>query len=221
MAGMGGILAEAGRGDEGQKNIEDALAIAQEIKNDSVASLALNWLGDVYFYKGDFKGATQQYERALQTATRAANRERILLSKINLAKTDVQEGHPQAAMATLKKLGDDADSLGLKTLSVECAVYMGQAMTEKKDAKGAQAALDRALARAEKLDLRVLQAKTHYWMGASQVQAGNGKLATPHFREVVRILEAISKEDGSARVLERADLQPIYRESQKNFQGVN
>ena len=221
MAGMGGILAEAGRGDEGQKNIEDALAIAQEIKNDSVASLALNWLGNVYFYKGDFKGATQQYQRALQTATRAANRERILLSKINLAKTDVQEGHPQAAVATLKKLGDDADSLGLKTLSVECAVYMGQAMTEKKDAKGAQAALDRALARAEKLDLRVLQAKTHYWMGASQVQAGNGKLATPHFREVVRILEAISKEDGSARVLERADLQPIYRESLKGYQGGN
>ncbi len=220
MAGMGGILAEAGRGDEGQKNIEDALAMAQEIKNDSVASLALNWLGDVYFYKSDFKGASQQYQRALQTATRAANRERILLSKVNLAKTDVQEGHPQAAGA-LKKLGEDADSLGLKALSVECAVYLGQALVEKKDAKGAQAELDRALARAEKLDLRVLQAKTHYWIAASLVQGGNDKLATPHFREVVGILEAISKEDGSARVLERADLQPVYRESRKGFQGVN
>src|SRR5262249_24376569 len=33
MSGLGGILAEAGRGDEGQKNIEDGLAIAQDIKN--------------------------------------------------------------------------------------------------------------------------------------------------------------------------------------------
>ena len=92
---------------------------------------------------------------------------------------------------------------------------------QKKDGNGAQQELDRALARAEKLDLRVLQAKAHYWMGAGLTQAGNAKLATPHFREVVRILEDISKEDGSARVLERSDLQPIYAESRKNFQGGN
>jgi len=220
MAGLGGILAEAGRGDEGQKSIEDALGIAQEIKNDSVASLALNWMGDVYFYKGDYNGAQQQYQRALQTATKAGNRERILLSKIDLAKVDVKQGRP-AAIAALKKLSQDADTLGLKALSVECSVYMGEAMVQHKDAKAAQPELDRALARAEKLGLRVLQAKTHYWLAQSYVQTNNVKLATPHFREVVRILEGISKEDGSARILERADLQPIYRDSMKGFQGGN
>jgi hypothetical protein len=34
-------------------------------------------------------------------------------------------------------------------------------------------------------------------------------------------LEGISKEDGSAQLLQRADLQGIYRDSMKSFQGVN
>ena len=221
MSGLGGILAEAGRGDEGRKDIEDALSIAQEIKNDSVASLALNWLGEVSFYRGDYTGARQQFEHALQTATSAADRERILLSKVNLAKVDVEQRRSPAAISALKKLTQDTDSLGLKALSVECSIYMGEAEVQKKDAKGAEAELDRALDRAEKLGLRVLQAEAHYWLAQSMQQSGNGKQATPHFREVVRILEEISKEDGSAKVLERADLQPIYRESMKSFQGAN
>jgi hypothetical protein len=98
---------------------------------------------------------------------------------------------------------------------------MGEARVQKKDARGAEAELDRALARAEKLGLRVLQAETHYWIAQSLQQSGNAKQATPHFREVVSILEEISKEDGSAKVLERADLQPIYRDSLKLFQGGN
>ncbi len=220
MAGLGGILAEAGRGDEGQKNIEDALALAQEIKNDSVASLALNWLGDVYFYKGDYKAAEQQYARALQTATHAGNREQVLRSKVNLVKVDIEQGHSKSSVAALGKVNEDADSAGLRALSVECSAYLGRVLAEKKDGK-AQAELERALARAEKLDLRVLQAKVHYWIAGSLSQRGENKLATPHFREVERILEAISKEDGSAKILERADLQPIYRESRKEFQGGN
>ncbi|HTR67005.1 MAG TPA: tetratricopeptide repeat protein, partial [Terriglobales bacterium] len=197
----------------------DALGIAQEMKNDSLAALALNRLGDVPFYKGDYAAARQQYERALQSATKSADRERILLSKFNLARVDVMQGRTPAAVVAFKKLASDADSLGLKALSVECSVYLGQALVQKKDGKAAQAELDRALARAEKLGLRVLQARAHYWMAQALLLTGDAKLATPHFREVVRILEAISKEDGSARVLERADLQPIYRESLKQFQG--
>ena len=163
MAGLGGILAQAGRGDEAQKNVEDALNIAHEIKDDAVASLALNWLGDTYFYKGDYAAARQQYERALQTASHDANREQILLSEVGiLAKVDVKQGRQQAAISSLRKLSQDADSLGLQSLSVECSVYLAEAMVARRDFKNALKELDRALARAEKLGLRVLQAKAHY-----------------------------------------------------------
>jgi tetratricopeptide (TPR) repeat protein/predicted Ser/Thr protein kinase len=215
-SGWGDILAQAGRGDEGQKSIEEALAIAREIKNDGVGSQALNSLGDVAFYKGDHGAARQQYEKALQMATQASDRERTLVSKVDLAKVDVKQGKSQAAITALKKLGDDASSLGLKALSVDCSVYLGEALVGKKDFKGARAELDRALSRAEKLGLRTSQAKAHYFLALSMQGA---KEATPHYREVVRVLENISKEDGASRLLERADLGEMYRSSMKSFQG--
>jgi eukaryotic-like serine/threonine-protein kinase len=143
------------------------------------------------------------------------------LSKVNKAKTDVSQGHGPAAISALKKLEQDADTMGLKSLSVESSVYLGAAMTAAKDTRSAHQELDKALAKAEKLGLRVLQAKAHYFLASLLIQSGNAKEGTPHYREVVRILESISKEDGSARVLERADLQGMYRDSMKSFQGTN
>ncbi|HUK24869.1 MAG TPA: tetratricopeptide repeat protein [Terriglobales bacterium] len=218
--GLGGVLAAAGRGDEGQQNVQDALNIAHEIKSDYATSLALNWMGDIAFYRGDYKAARQQYDRALQTASAASDRERILISKANQAKVDVKQGRPQA-IASLKKLAQDSDTLGLKAISVECSVYLGEALVARKDVRAARPELEQALARAEKLGLRTLQAKAQYFLALSLQQLGDARGATAHYREVVRILEGISKENGSARVLERADLQDIYRASMKSFQGVN
>ena len=216
----GDLLAQVGRGDEGRQSIEDALNIAHQIKNDGATSMATNWMGDVSFYKGYFDVARQQYDHALQIATKASHREQILVSKVNKAKTDVIQGRG-SNIAPLKKLAQDADSLGLKAMSVECSVNLGAAMIEAKDYNGAHQQLDLSLARAEKLGLRILQAKAHYLLASLLVKSGQGKEATPHYREVVRILEGISKEDGSGRVLERADLQGVYRDSVKSFQGAN
>ena len=217
----GDLLAQVGRGDEGRQNIEDALNIAHQIKNDTAASMATNWMGDVNFYKGYFDAARQQYDHALQIATKASQREQILVSKVNKAKADVMQERGSNAIASLKKLAEEADSLGLKSASVECSVYLGAAMIEAKDYSGAHQQLDLSLARAEKLGLRLLQAKAHYLLASLLVKSGKGKEATPHYREVVRILESISKEDGAGRLLERADLQGAYRDSMKSFQGAN
>ena len=92
-------------------------------------------------------------------------------------------------------------------------------LTASKDYSGAQQSLDLALARSEKLGLRILEARAQYGLASLLVQSGKPKDATPHYREVVRILEGISREDNAGRILERADLQTIYRESTKAFQG--
>jgi serine/threonine protein kinase/tetratricopeptide (TPR) repeat protein len=215
----GDLLAQVGRGDEGRQSIEEALNIANQIKNDTAASMATNWIGDVSFYKGYFDAARQQYDRAFQIASKTSQREQILVSKVNKAKTDVIQGHGSNSVAALKKLAQDADSLGLKSVSVECSVNLSAAMIEAKDYNGARQQLDLSLARAEKLGLRILQAKTHYLLASLLVKTGKSKEATPHYREVVRILETISKEDGAGRLLERADLLGMYRESIKSFQG--
>jgi eukaryotic-like serine/threonine-protein kinase len=48
-------------------------------------------------------------------------------------------------------------------------------------------------------------------MGQALDKAGKSNQATPQYREAVRILESISKEDGASHVLERSDLKGIYQ----------
>jgi tetratricopeptide (TPR) repeat protein len=221
VGGWGDLLSQVGRADEGRASLDSALDIAHHVKDDVAVSLATNWIGDGYFYKGDYLAARQEYDRALDISSRTSNKEQILLSKVNRVKADLAVGRTVAVIPTLKKLAQDADALGLKSVSVECSIYLGQALILDKNYAGARQELELALARAEKLGLRVLQAKAHYYLASLLVQGGKKSEATPHYREVVRILEGISKEDNSSRVLERADLQTIYRDSMKAFQGAN
>lgn len=219
--GWGDLLGQVGRGDEGRTTLEDALNLAHQIKDEAAASSVLLWMGDGYLYKGDYNSARQQYDRALQIASKRSDRERALLSKVGKAKVDINDGHAQASIKSLRVLAQEADALGLKSLSVECSVELGSAMVATNDYKAAREELERALARAEKLGLLVLQAKAHYLLGSLLVRTGNNKEATPHYRDAVRILEGITKEDGAGRMLERVDIRGIYRESMKAFQGAN
>jgi hypothetical protein len=115
-----------------------------------------------------------------------------------------------------RKLVQDADKAGLKALSVECAVYLAQAEIAAKNNGAAAQELPLTLARAENLGLRVLQAKTEYLQGVLQAKSGKGSEAAIHYRQAVSILDSISKEEGSAKILERADLKSIYSDAQKN-----
>jgi eukaryotic-like serine/threonine-protein kinase len=215
----GDVLSAVGREDEGQKYIDDALKLATELKNDTVMAEALNALGDSYFYRGDYESARQQYDRALQTANKAALPEQIVISKLNLAKLDVTQGHSQGAVQVLKKLIQDADSMGLKAQSVEASVYLGQALLATRQVDAAKQELDTALGRSEKLGLRVEQARAQFLLGSASVLSGKPQEAVPHYRQAVGILESISREEGATRVLERADLKDLYRDASKSYQG--
>jgi tetratricopeptide (TPR) repeat protein/predicted Ser/Thr protein kinase/TolB-like protein len=221
VGGWGDLLSQVGRADEGRASLESALNIAHQIKDETAAALAINWIGDSYFYKGDYPAAKQQYALALAAASKTSDKEQILISKVNMAKAEVASGHGTAQIAALKKLGADADTLGLSSESVRCSLYLGHALLDSKNYGAARQQLDLTLARSEKLGLRVLEAKTQYLLASLLVQTGKASEATPHYRETVRILESIGKEENAAQVLERADLHAIYSESMKGFQGGN
>ena len=216
FGGWGHLLSQVGRGDEGRPYLDNALNIAHAVKDDAAAARVMNWIGDAFYYKGDYFVARQQYDKALAVALKTTDRETILSAKINKAKVEMVLAH---SSPVFKKLGEDADALGLKPLSVACSLHLGEMLTASKDYSSARQALDLALARAEKLGLRILEARAQYGLASLLVQSGKASEATPHYREVVRILEGISREDNAGRILERADLQSIYRESTKSFQG--
>ena len=221
VGGWGDLLSQVGRGDEARASLESALSTAHQIKDDASVALATNWTGDSYYYKGDNAAARTQYEEAFEISSKASNQEAALISKVNRAKVELAAGHDASVIPVLKKLAEDADSRGMKAVSVECSVYLGEALIAQKNYPAARQELDLALARSEKLGLRVLEAKAQYQIAALLTQSGKASEATPHYREVVRILEGISKEDNSTRVLERADLQGMYRASMKSFQGAS
>jgi serine/threonine protein kinase/tetratricopeptide (TPR) repeat protein len=213
LSGYGGALAEAGRWEEAQKILNEALSLARELKSQPFVAQTLNFQGDSAFYRGDFKSAQTLYGQALQAASRTKDREKVLVSKVGLAKVAMrEEGRSQEAISSLKALGQDADTLGLKYLSVECSVDLGEALVNNRDYSRARRELEPALGKAEKLGLRTLLAKDHYLLATALRATGNGTEATPHYREALRSLDEIRKEAGAERVIERADLKAIYAE---------
>jgi len=213
LGSYGGALAEAGRWEEGQKTLDEALSLARELKSQPRVAQTLNFQGDSAFYRGDFKSAQTLYGQALQAASHTKDRDQVQASKIGLAKVAMREGRSREAISSLKALAQEADSLGLKYLSVECSVDLGEALVNNKDYSRARQELEPALGKAEKLGLRTLLAKDHYLLATALRATGNGTEATPHYREALRLLDEIRKEAGAEKVIERADLKPIYAES--------
>jgi len=215
----GNALSEVGRWDEGQKSLGDAVKLAIEVKNDTVLAQVLDQLGDSYFYRGDYSIARQQYEKALQVATKSKSRILLANSRFNLAKLDVVQGRSTSAIPVLKKQVEEFDSLGLKAGSVQSSIYLAEALLATKKPAEAQQELDRTIKLAEKLGLLVEQACAHYLMGQALDKLGRSNQATPQYREAVSILESLSREDGASHILERSDLKDIYITA-KSSQGA-
>jgi tetratricopeptide (TPR) repeat protein/predicted Ser/Thr protein kinase len=221
LGGYGGALAEAGRWEEAQKTLDEALNLARELKSQPMVAQTHDFQGDSAFYRGDFKSAQVFYRQALQAASRTNDRDKVLASKIGLAEVANQEGRSREAISSLKSLVQEADSLGLKYQSVECSVGLAEALVIAKDYSRARQQLEPALGKAEKLGLRTLLAKGHYLLATALRAAGNGTEATPHYREAVQLLDEIRKEAGAEKAIERADLKAIYAESIRWSQGAN
>lgn len=219
LSGYGGALADAGRSDEALKALGEALRLARQLKAQALVAQTLNFQGDVAFYQGDSKSARTLYQQALQAASQSKDREKVLESKIRLAKVGVREGHSREAIGSLKDLARKADSLGLKYLSVECSIDLAEAQVNTKDYSHAREALDRALNESEKLGLRTLLARTHYLLATVLRLTGNVPESSSHYGAALRYLDEIEKDTGSDAVLKRSDLNVIYTESNRWSQG--
>jgi eukaryotic-like serine/threonine-protein kinase len=219
VGGGGDLLAQVGRSQDGEASLEQALHIAQQIGNNWAAALAMNWMGDAAYYQGNYAAARDQYDRALATASKTQDKETILLSKVNRAKADLALGHAAQVIPQFKSFAQDADTLGLKALSVDCAVDLAQAEIAAKNSSAAQQQIGLTLARAENLGLRVLQAKTEYLQASLLAAGGKTSEAVIHYRQVVTILDTIRREDNSAKIIDRADLKDLYGVAQKAVQA--
>jgi tetratricopeptide (TPR) repeat protein/predicted Ser/Thr protein kinase len=206
-------LAQAGRADESAKSLEQAQSMARDLKNAAVQSDLLSTQGDVHFYRGDLKTAKSAYEQALRAASQAKARDKMLVSKLDLAEVAIAEGRSQAAISDLRSIIQQADGQNLKYLSLKGSVDLAEAMINTKDYSHARQALERDLGRSEKLGLRLETAIIHYLLGNAIRLGGNPAEAAGQYQQALRMLDDMRKEPGAEHLFDRADLHAIYTEA--------
>jgi tetratricopeptide (TPR) repeat protein len=213
LGGYGEALILAGRGDEAKSFLDEALRLSRELKNDGMVAQTLGFEGDAFFYQGNFKAAHSLYEQALQAATRSKEGDRILIAKIGMAKVEVREKSGRQVIPNLRALIQQADDSSLKYSSVECSIFMAEAMMQSHDYTHASQELQRALLRSDKLGQQSLSAHAHYLLATIARDSANNTEAHDNYREVVRTLDTMKKEAGAEKLLQRSDLKLMYEES--------
>ncbi len=208
-------LANAGRGAEAGKTLEEAQGLAGELKNNNVMADILNTQGDVLFYRGDLKAAKGLYQQGLQAASRSKAQEGILLSKLNLARVAIAEGQSQAAVSSLRQLAEQANTAGLKYLSIDSSVYMAEAMINGKNYSASLHELEQQLGKSEKLGLRLQSARIQYLLGNALRLSGNAGEAAGHYRQALRLIDDMRKDAGAEKLLERSDLKSMFSEASR------
>ena len=209
----GNALAQVGRSDDAQKSLEEAMNVARELKNPATTAEIQGYQGDNAFYRGDYKTAATLYDEALKTASQAGDLQLILVSKFNVAKVAFRQGRFQAAAGSLNKLSAEADSLGVKHVSVECSIYHAEALMNLKSYEPARKELESALSKSEKLGLKTSLAQSHYLLARDLELAGKAADAPEHYKQARKILDDIQKDAKTDSIVKRSDLSPIYAHS--------
>ncbi len=184
--------------------------VARELKNPATTAEIQGYQGDNAFYRGDYNAAAALYDEAMKTASHASDLGLILVSKFNVAKVAVRQGRFQAAASSLSKLSEDADSLGVKHVSVECSIYHAEALMNLKHYEPARKELESALSKSEKLGLKASLAQSHYLLARDLELAGQAADAPEHYKQARKILDDIQKEAKTDSIVKRSDLSPIY-----------
>jgi eukaryotic-like serine/threonine-protein kinase len=219
--GYGEALTLAGRGEEASPYLNDALGLSRQLKNQGLESQILVFQGNVPYYRGDSKSAKALYEQALQAATRSKEPERILIAKVALAKLSAAEESLPQAISSFHKLMQEADDQGVPNVSVECSIYMAEAMIRNHDNERARQELERALQRADKIGLKPLSVKAHYLLGNAMRASGNELEAQQHYLTTTQMLDDMRKEPGSDRILQRSDFKTMYDEATRLSQSAS
>jgi len=221
LGGSAESLILAGRGAEAKSDLDEALALSRKLNADETTAEVLGFEGDSYFYSGDLKSAQAAYEQALQTAVHSKESDTILVAKANLAKVEVKEKHAQEAISGLRPLVQQADEIGLKYTSVECSLFMAEAMAETHDYSHARQELEHALLLSDKLGMQPLSARAYYLLAMVERGSAQNSDALDHYREAQQLLDSMRKDSGAEKLLQRVDFRTIYDDSTRATQAAH
>jgi tetratricopeptide (TPR) repeat protein len=208
LSGLGRSLALSGRMDAAGQRLEEAMTLARDLRNPGLTSQIMTFQADRLYVGGDIKGANRLAEQALQAGSRQPDRALALLSQVEMAMTAAALQPSQALASKLGALAQQADTLGLKSLAVECSLHRAETLLKLGDRAIARREAERALTQAETFGLRPLLATAHY-VRAEVLRLTGTAEARADYASALRLLDEIKGEEGSQDVLTRADLGPM------------
>ena len=208
LSGLGRSLSLSGRTDDSGKHLDEAMNLARDLKHPTLTTQIMTFQADRLYDSGDVKGANRLAEQALQTASRTSDRAMALLAQIEVTMTAAALQPSQALAMKLGTLAQEADTLGLKSVAVECVVRRAETLLKLGDRVNARKEAERAIVQAETFGLRALLATAHYLRAEVLRSAGSAE-ARADYASALRLLDEIKGEEGSQNVLTRADLGPI------------
>jgi tetratricopeptide (TPR) repeat protein len=220
LADLADALAQAGRGAESAKLLDEADGLARELKNSALQATVLNARGNVRFYSGDLKGAKAFYEQALRSAAQGTEKEKVLIAKLNLSKVSIAEGHAQATVHDLRAVSEQAAAMGMQYLMLESSVCLAETLISNKDYAHATSQLESLLDKSEQLGLRLLTAKIQYQIANSMRASANAD-ATARYAQTTALLDDLRKEAGSEHLLDRSDLHAMHDDSNRWSHSAN
>ena len=209
------VLNQIGRAEEAQTVLNESLSTAVTAKSEDLSAKILNFQGEGFYYRGDFKSARPFFERAQQSALKAKDRVQSLIARLNLARSSVSDGHSAAEVATLKALLKEADTLGVKYIATVCSVTLAEALLGSKDYTHAREELESALRTSDDLGIKSLQPRAHYLLSLALRASGNTADADAQLKQAADLLDQIRQESHADTLLERSDLKPIVEASHK------
>ena len=215
QAQYGSALGQAGRLQQAQSALAEALSLAEKTKNAPLIAQILDFQGDSFAFQNDLKQARERYERALQVATRVNDRRFTLVSRAGLAKVAVAEGNSQKLAQTLRQLSSDIDAIGLKYLAVECSVYLGELLLKTGEHQKAREELENVIRTSERFGLRTLLVRGHFLLSRVLLGSGDDTGGRRHAEQARRLLQDILQENKINEIGQRADLAPVLKESSR------
>ena len=219
LAGVGEALTQAGRGDEAKSYIDEALSLSRELKNDGMVAETLGVQGDMFFYAGDFKSAHASYEQALQ----AANAQQGTRHHPDRQSQAGQGRSPGKALAGSHFCAQAADPAGRRCRAKihfgRVLRRSGEAMMQSRDNTHARDQLEHALLLSDKLGMQPLSVRIHYLLATIAQDSGNSNDARDNYREALRLLDAMKKDPGAEKLLQRGDFKAIYDASTAGAQA--
>ena len=213
LSGYARSLALSGLTAEAEAPLNEAATIAQELKNQALQAQVLRLRAERQFYAGDQAGAQQTAAEALQAAKQSNRRALVLEARMTSAVIASTATPTRALASELSGLGKEATSEGLRALAADSVVVRARTLLRLKDLSAASAEANRALSMADGMGLRVSMATAYYVRGSVLRAKGDSAAARREFAAALRLFEQVRSDEGNQKVLERADLAPLYAES--------